>query len=353
MATDVTPRDEAAHTTPMLSIAVRRHALVSDVGRRLRGECGVPAGSRLVVAISGGADSCALLLACAALAKRRVNGKSFLEVVAAHVHHHLRPEADDEAAFVEQFCAALGIALHVEHVYPAKEKGSKGANARRLRYAALLRVATATSAAFVATAHHAEDQLETLLMALGRGAGVRGLRGMAWTRSLGHRVMLVRPMLLLRKRDCEALCEVAGMSWCDDSSNVDPRSKRSRIRRDVLPILEELWPGAARRSTGTAEVLGTAQQLVMARVADVFGPAETRTWSRAALANMPAALVAEGLRRASEHLHGAPIKSLGQRQLRAATAAIGAPERHPKRFAWPHGINLEVTSKLVTITRAE
>ena len=336
----------------LLSVAVRRHPLVSEIGRRLHGECSVPQGARINVAVSGGADSCALLLACTALARRSGKPGAAIQVIAAHVHHHLRPEADAEAAFVEALCARLAVELHVEHVHPSRERGSKGANARRLRYEALQRVAEACDAGFVATAHHAEDQLETMLMALGRGAGLRGLRGMQWKRTLRDDIKLIRPMLLARKRDCEELCALAGVEWCEDQSNIDPRSKRARVRRDVLPVLEELWPGAARRSVGTAELLAVAEELLAARIAAEFGPASAREWPRAAIASLPMAMIAEGLRRAAEDLNGGPMRALSQRHLRTTATFIRSAEKRPKRFEWPGGIVVEVTAKLVSVSRA-
>lgn len=346
-----TPVRQASADSAALPIAVRRHPLVSEAARRLHGECGVPGGATVVVAVSGGADSCALLLACAAIARRKRKGGGGAKIIAAHVHHHLRPEADAEMAFVQSLCASLGVELHVEHVHPAREPGSKGANARRLRYEALRRVAGACGAAFIATAHHADDQLETMVMALARGAGLRGVRGMKWRRPLRDDVLLVRPLLLARKRDCEDLCTLAGVEWCEDASNIDPRSKRARIRRNVLPVLEDLWPGAARRSVGTADMLAAAEELVRDRIEQTFGPAAAREWPRAALKALSTPLIGEGLRRAAEQANGGPITALSQRHLRNAATFIRSAERRPKRFEWPGGLVVHVTSKAVSLTR--
>jgi tRNA(Ile)-lysidine synthase len=336
----------------LLSLNVRRHPLVSEIARRLQGECNVPAGAKLMVAVSGGADSCALLLACTAIAARHAKGKPALEIEATHVHHHLRAAADEEAEFVGSLCAELGVDVHVEHIQPATARGSTAASARRLRYEALQRVADKVGAPFVVTAHHAEDQLETMLMAMGRGAGLRGLRGMRWARTLGGNTALVRPMLLARKRDCESLCSLAGVEWREDPSNIDPRSRRARIRRDVLPIMEELWPGTARRSVGIAELVDAAQQVLTTQVEAAFGPSTAPEWPRAALAQLPRAVISEGLRRAAEHLHGGVINALGQRQLRAVACVIASRELRPKRFEWPGGIVVSVTSKTVSLRRA-
>ncbi|MDY7110484.1 MAG: tRNA lysidine(34) synthetase TilS, partial [Planctomycetota bacterium] len=160
-----------------LPVAARRHRLVAELDRRLR-RGDHPAGGRLVIGVSGGADSVALLLACLALSRRRTAETAF-HPIAAHVHHHLRGEsADADAAFVADLCTRFDIPLHVEHVRPGSMPGNIAENARELRYEALKRIAQETGSAAVAVAHHADDQFETMLIALCRGAGVEGLAGM-------------------------------------------------------------------------------------------------------------------------------------------------------------------------------
>jgi len=335
-----------------LALRGRRHPLVSELSRRLAVECGVPTGARVVVAVSGGADSCALLVACAALAARRKRDGLALLVHAVHVHHHLRADADADAECAAELASRLGVPMRVEHVHPALERGSRGASARRLRYAELLRVAKEIGASFVLTAHHAEDQLETMLMAIGRGAGLRSLRAMAWRRKLGDDVALARPLLLARKADCESLCVAAGVSWREDMSNRDRRNKRARLRADVLPILDELWPGVARRCVSTTELLGEASKLLEREVALIFGEASAQQWPRAELASHSNELLREGLRRAVESMHGGPLQSLTQHHLRSVATHIRSLDPRPRRFEWPGGMVVRVTKKLVSITRA-
>jgi tRNA(Ile)-lysidine synthase len=115
-------------------------------------------------------------------------------------------------------------------------------------------VAAKIGARHVLVAHHADDQLETMLMAMCRGAGPRGMAGMRPSRALGE-LALIRPLLYVRKSDCLEMCRRAGIQWREDASNTDVSRRRARLRRDVMPVLEELWPGAARRAARNARLL--------------------------------------------------------------------------------------------------
>lgn len=173
---------------------------------------------RIGLAVSGGPDSVALLhLAAAALPGR-------IEV--ATVDHGLRPEAAAEAALVARACAGLGVPHSTLTVFvPAG--ASLQAAARRARYEALAIWCRERGLAALATAHHADDQAETLLMRLARGAGLTGLSGIREARDLGG-VMLVRPLLGWRRAELTAI--VAGVQTVADPSNADPRHDRTRVR---------------------------------------------------------------------------------------------------------------------------
>ncbi len=330
--------------------AVRRHPLVAEVARRLGGRCGVPPGATVVVGVSGGADSLSLLLAAAALAGRsRASRAAPLRHVAVHVNHHLRESADRDARMVAGVCERLGVAFHLRDVHPRKSRGGVAASARRLRYETLAGVARSEGASHVAVAHHAEDQLETLLMALGRGAGLSRLAGMAWRRRLAGDLWLVRPMLSVRRSACRDLCRLAGVEWCEDPGNVDPRTVRGRLRRDVLPVLEELWPGAAARATATAETIAAAKVALDRMLQETFGDPSARRWDRAALRDLPEPVLAAGLRRAA--LDAAPdaAEEIGRAHLLSAAESIAAAERAPRRFDWPGGLRVEVRARTVTL----
>ena len=177
----------------------------------------------IAVAVSGGPDSLALLL----LAHAAFPGK----VRAATVDHGLRPESAREARFVANIADELGVShatLNAEWPngppYAAIQE-----SAREARYTALLKWCAETRATMLLTAHHADDQAETLLMRLGRGAGLAGLAGIRPVRESGCRI--VRPLLGWRADELAKLCRTAGLIPVDDPSNADPRHERSRVRK--------------------------------------------------------------------------------------------------------------------------
>lgn len=183
-----------------------------------------PPDERIGIAVSGGPDSLALLLLSAAARPESVE--------AATVDHGLRPESSDEAAMVAERCAKLGVP-HRTLLADWSEPPSSNvqAEARAMRYRLLNEWAIGRGLAAVATAHHADDQAETLLMRLARGAGVGGLGGTHARRALSEEVMLVRPLLGWRKEELIRLVADAGLTAVDDPSNRDPRHDRSRIRQ--------------------------------------------------------------------------------------------------------------------------
>ena len=176
----------------------------------------------LGLAVSGGVDSLALLL----LGQAACPGK----VRAATVDHGLRPEAADEALFVAALCAELGVGHDILRP-PVPITGNLQSAARQARYALLEQWRVRHGLDRVATAHHADDQAETLLMRLARGAGVRGLGGTRPRRALTGQVALVRPLLGWRKSELVSIVNAAGIEAVDDPSNRDPRHDRSRIRQ--------------------------------------------------------------------------------------------------------------------------
>jgi tRNA(Ile)-lysidine synthetase-like protein len=331
-------------------LAARRHWLVGEVARQLSGRCGVAPGARVVVGVSGGADSVALLLAAVAVGRRgRGRKPPLVEPVAAHVNHHLRDSADDDEALVADLCARHGVPLHTRHVHPDRLSGNVPANARALRYEELASVAASVGAGHVAAGHHAEDQLETLLIALGRGTGIDGLTGMAWSRPLAGDVSLVRPLLAVRKRVCEGFCRAAGVRWCEDPTNVDPSTVRARLRRDVLGVLDELWPDAAGRASGTADVIAAAAAALEHQVQEAFGNPTVCRWDRARLRKLPVPVIAAGLRRAAVAAAPEATDAIGQAQLLPVAEAIHDALRRPRVYDWPHGLRLTVRAREVRL----
>ena len=185
----------------------------------------VSADARLGIAVSGGPDSLALLLLATAVRPKQVE--------AATVDHRLRPESFDEAEMVARICATLGV----PHVVLAAEWSEKPVTAiqeraREERYRLLTQWALARNLDGVATAHHLDDQAETLLMRLARGAGVRGLSGMRPLSTLPRTdIILVRPLIGWRHADLEEVCAAADLRPLRDPSNEDSRFERVRVRR--------------------------------------------------------------------------------------------------------------------------
>jgi tRNA(Ile)-lysidine synthase len=191
---------------------------------------------RLGVAVSGGPDSLALLL----LAHTARPGN----IAAATVDHRLRPEAADEAAMVAALCGSLGVPHATLPVAVADDPDGVQAAARKARYAALAGWAEREGLRFLATAHHADDQAETMLMRLARGAGLAGLAGVRRSRPLAEApgLTLIRPLLDWRKAELVALVAAAGLSPARDPSNQDERYDRTRAR----VLLSAAWPDAGR-----------------------------------------------------------------------------------------------------------
>lgn len=193
-------------------------------------------GSRVAVALSGGIDSMVLLDALDAVAPR-----FSLQLSALHVDHRLSPNAGRWAAFCADACAARGVPLTVHRVDVARRAGqSLEAAARAARYQKLL----GAEVDMVALAHHADDQAETLLLQLLRGAGPAGLAAMPV-----HRVprasgpSLLRPLLDLPRSTLAAYARTRGLAWIDDESNADHRHKRNLLRLAVAPLLAQAFPG--------------------------------------------------------------------------------------------------------------
>jgi len=243
-------------------LTIGRQPLVAAVRRALRTECAIAAGARVVVAVSGGADSLALLLALAAMAHRsRRSGAP--SPIAVHVDHRLRAESAADARFVRREATRVGIPVEIVEIDVAEARRRRSENleaaARRLRYDALRDAALRHGCSAIVTAHHADDQLETIIMNLCRGCGPTALAGMPWRRPLladePDGIALVRPLLGSSRAECRALCRVAGRRWRHDATNDDVARTRARLRAEVLPVLDDLWPGCAVRASKAADLL--------------------------------------------------------------------------------------------------
>lgn len=197
----------------------------------------VPDDSRIVVGVSGGADSVSLLCGL-----NETRGERSLQLHVAHLDHGLRPGSRTDADWVAALARSLGLAATAEHQDVASLAEDSGVGleeaGRRARYAFFERVAAEVGARFVAVAHTADDQAETILHHVVRGTGLDGLRGMPRTRSLGPSVQLVRPLLDVSRQAVEAYLSDLGQHFLTDPSNSSEAFTRNRIRHELLPLLE-------------------------------------------------------------------------------------------------------------------
>ena len=202
--------------------------------------CGVSAADGVLVALSGGADSVALLLELRKLQKE----KRILRVEAAHLNHAIRGrEADSDTEFARALCERLSVPLAIERVdvpRAAKETGvSLELAARNARYAFLERVRSDRNLDCIAIGHHRDDQAETLLLHLLRGSGTDGLSGMRVRTG-----RLIRPLLHTDKSAILSYLAECGQDFCTDTTNFETDATRNRIRLNVMPVLETVNPAA-------------------------------------------------------------------------------------------------------------
>ncbi len=216
-------------------------------------------GDQLLVAVSGGPDSVALLSVLTELA-----GPRDLKLRVLHINHGLRgAEAEEDAEFVATLCERLGVPLSVERVCVLDSVGSRGSRslqeaAREARYAALRRTAELAGAKLIALGHQADDQAETVLMWMLRGCGARGLSGMPMLRE----GVYIRPLLHVRRAQILAYLDARGLPYRADSSNASLRYVRNRIRQEVLPVLERLNPAIVRVLCRQARILAEEDRWV-------------------------------------------------------------------------------------------
>jgi tRNA(Ile)-lysidine synthase len=200
---------------------------------------GIHDSASVVLAVSGGPDSTALLVGAAALAAGRR-----WRLTVGHLDHALRDGSADEAAAVAAAAAHLGLPAEIRRVdvtaLAAAEHRSLEDAGRHARYRFLGEMATALgNDALIATAHTADDAAETVLLRLARGSGLRGLRGIP-----ARRGRIVRPLLHVRRATLRAALDAAGIAYATDASNADLAHARNRVRAELLPALERLNPAA-------------------------------------------------------------------------------------------------------------
>jgi tRNA(Ile)-lysidine synthase len=315
------PRDQVERT-------IRRHAMLAG-------------GETVLVAVSGGADSVALLHLLVGLA-----GAWRLRLHVLHVDHQLRPDSKADADFVRVLGARLGVPVDVATV-TVDARGSLEAAARVARYAALESSAARVGADRIAVGHTADDQAETVLMRLLEGAGVRGLAGIPPVRG-----RIIRPLIDLRRAALEAELERAALAWVEDPTNRDPKFLRNRIRHELLPLLADSYsPGIASTLTrvsalarDTVEALDRAAEIELERLG-TFGGTGTVTLPLGPLRTLPRQVAAEVLRQAAGRLgNRAPLRAWSHRGLERVL--VVPPPRRPFKLG---GVTLEVSGAFVRL----
>ncbi len=313
---------------------MRLRRLEPVLRRALRGPCRLPAGATLLVAVSGGADSTALLVALASLAP-----EFGLSLHAAHLHHGLRGhEADGDLEFVRELCERLAIPLDAARWdcrARMRRRGLSGeAGLRTLRREFLLRVARLRRAGAIATAHTADDQLETLLMRIARGTGLSGAAGMrarqgAW----------IKPLLAVTRAEIERDLAVHDLAWREDESNARPDHLRNRVRHHAVPALLDALratgaspaarrAGLARRAAALASELAEAERTLASVAARALARARRETSAGASydarlIASLPIAIQRLALRRAWRLLRVSGVPGLTGRHLAPMLAGLG------------------------------
>ena len=325
-------------------------------------------GQHCCVAFSGGADSTALLHALS-----QVRGRLGIALRAVHVNHHLQPQSDDWAAHCRGAAARLMVPLQVLDVSVRAARGeSVEAAARHARYGAI--AAELEAAEHLITAHHREDQLETILLRLMRGAGVTGLAGMPETAAFAHGLLL-RPLLGVERAALVAYCQAAQLRWIEDASNADTRFDRNFLRERVIPALRERWPAVAECVTRSGGHLAEARALLderaredLARARDgealqisalrALSPARARNllrfWIESAHQPAPSSAVLDQVmvQMLNARFDAMPLVVAGGRQLRRYRDVMylcrPPPPRppHPLTWAWREQPELELPGGL-------
>jgi tRNA(Ile)-lysidine synthase len=318
-------------------------ALREQIERTIRRHAMLAGGETVLVAVSGGADSVALLHLLSSLAP---DWRLRLHVL--HVDHQLRAESAADADFVRALATRLGLPVDVATV-AVDRRGSLEAAARAARYAALESCAARVGAERIALGHTADDQAETVLMRLVQGAGVRGLSGIPPVRGA-----IIRPLIEVRRSALEAELSRVGLAWVEDGSNRDPKFLRNRIRHELLPLLTDSYnpevAGALVRMASLArETVGALDQAAAAELDRLAVWSDRAAILRLeALRALPRPVAAEFLRQAAARLGSrAPLRAWAHRGLKRVFA-VPAPRR-PFKLG---GVTVEVSGALARLATA-
>jgi tRNA(Ile)-lysidine synthase len=227
--------------------------------------------SQIVVAYSGGLDSTVLLHGVAQL---YLAGS--IPVVAIHVNHNLSDNANDWQTHCQNVCQRLGVTFIARSVQITSNEKGLEAQARALRYEAIAN--SIKPQALVLTGQHQQDQVETFLLQLKRGAGPKGLSAMAQSSGFANQSALLRPLLNCPRKRLEAYALSHQLGWVEDESNLDTRFERNFFRQQVLPTIAERWPGFDKAACRSIALIAEQQQLVDEMAAEDLAQAQTGQW---------------------------------------------------------------------------
>jgi tRNA(Ile)-lysidine synthase len=311
---------------------------------------------RVVVAVSGGADSVAL---ARGLFELRAAGSGRL--VLAHFNHGLRPEADDDERFVIELGRTLGLACRVGHGCVPEQAAAQGdgieAAARQARYAFLQEAAHELGARYIATAHTADDQVETILHRIVRGTGLAGLAGIRRARALDPGLALIRPLLAVSRREVLDYLAILGQPYRTDLSNADGRFTRNRVRGLLLPLLAEQFnPQIHQAILRLGRLADESQQMirVLAAAAAVrcVVSSNEHEWEidLGQAAETPPCVLREMLVELWKQ-QGWPLQSMGLAEWDRLAATILAPQELGPRWMLPGEIVVEVHGHRLRLRR--
>jgi len=286
-------------------------------------------GDRVAVAVSGGSDSVALLLLLTELAE-----SLGLQLCVAHFDHRWRPESAADAAWVAALAQKLALPFCLGRAPDAPPPGNREQVARRLRYAFLHSLLASGDATRIATGHTADDQAETVLLRLLRGAGATGLAGILPARD---GTTVVRPLLFARRQELRHWLQARRQAWREDPSNVALDRRRNLLRHRFLPELEAAFNPALVERLGTVAELARAEEEFWAAylvpLRDRFfqpTPQGSRA-SRADLQALPLAVRRRLLRAAIARLKG-DLRQVDFAGIEALVVGLGQSPRHPRLF---------------------
>jgi tRNA(Ile)-lysidine synthase len=309
----------------------------------------------VLVAVSGGADSVALLRAMATL-KTRGPGR----LHAAHLNHQLRgPDAEADERFVVELCRSLDIPCEVYRVHPEELEAASGdgleAAARAVRYDFLRQTAERLGARYVVTAHTADDQAETILHRIVRGTGVAGLAGMRRARTLSPACTLIRPLLGVRRAELLDYLDAIHQPYRSDLSNADRRFTRNRIRHELLPLLAASFnPGVVEAVLRLGQMAREVQDLVTQLVDDLAQQCVTRPSENEChidtrrLANQPRYLIRE-LLIAVWREAGWPLQAMGFAEWDLLAEMASQASESPRKRVFPGNVTVERLEETVCL----